>query len=93
VRAVEALLVLALLTVWVAGFVLILRRLGTRRPRWRVGVHTREDGTMVVQLERPGEPPRTLRELPPGMDPTEFAAELRIAVEDAEAHAAELNRR
>jgi hypothetical protein len=92
-RALDALLVLVLLTAWVAGFAIVLRRLGRRRPRWRVGVHTREDGTMVVQLERPGEPPRTLRELPPGMDAIEFESDLRVAVEDGEAQAAALNRR
>jgi hypothetical protein len=93
-RALDALLVLVLLTAWVAGFVVLVRRLGSRRaPRWRVGVHTRDDGTMVVQLERPGEAPRTLRELPPGMDAVEFESDLRLAVEDGEAQAAALNRR
>ena len=92
-RAVEALLVLLLLTAWVGGFLLILRRVRVRKPRWRVGVHTREDGTMVVQLERTGEVPVTFRELPPAMDSIDFAANLRVAVEDAEAQAAELNRR
>ena len=88
-RALDALLVLVLLTAWVAGFVLILRRVASRRARWRVGVHTRNDGTMVVQLERPGEASRTLRELPPGLDATEFEGDLRLAVEQAAA----LNRR
>jgi hypothetical protein len=92
-RGLEALLVLLLLTAWVAGFVIILRQIRLRRPRWRVGVHTRADGTMLVQLERSGEPSVTLRELPPGMDSAEFAADLRLAVEEAEAQAAELNRR
>ena len=92
-RALDALLVLVLLTAWVGGFLLIVRRLGRRAPRWRVGVHTRDDGTMVVQLERPGEAPRTLRELPPGMDAVDFESDLRLAVEDAEAQAAALNRR
>lgn len=92
-RAVEALLLLVLLTAWIAGFVLILRNLRRRRPRWRVGVHSRKDGTMLVQLERPGERPVTFRELPPAMDSIDFAATLRVAVEEAEAQAAELNRR
>jgi hypothetical protein len=35
----------------------------------------------------------TLRELPPAMDSIDFAANLRVAMEDAEAQAAELNRR
>jgi hypothetical protein len=92
-RAIEALLVLALLTAWVAGIVLILRSMRRRRPRWRVGVHSRRDGTMLVQLERAGERPVTFRELPPAMDSVDFAASLRVAVEEAEEQAAELNRR
>jgi hypothetical protein len=92
-RALEALLVLVLLTAWIVGFVLILRNLRRRRPRWRVGVHSRKDGTMLVQLERAGERPVTFRELPPAMDSIDFAATLRVAVEEAEAQAAELNRR
>jgi hypothetical protein len=93
VRGLEALLVLVLLTAWVAGFVLIMRRIRVRRPRWTVGVHSRRDGTTLVQLERPGERPVTLHELPPAMDSIDFGANLRVAMEDAEAQAAELNRR
>ena len=92
-RAIEALLVLALLTAWIGGFALIIRNLRRRRPRWKVGVHSRKDGTMLVQLERPGERPVTYRELPPAMDSIDYAANLRVAMEDAEAQAAELNRR
>ena len=92
-RRVGALLVLFLLTRWVDRIVLILRRVSMRRPRWKVGVHSRRDGTTLVQLERRGERPVTLRELPPAMDQVDFAASLRVAMEDAEAQAAELNRR
>jgi hypothetical protein len=92
-RAIEALLVLALLTAWIGGFFLILRNVRRRRPRWKVGVHSRKDGTMLVQLERPGERPVTFRELPPAMDSIDFAASLRLAVEEAESQADELNRR
>jgi hypothetical protein len=92
-RAIEALLVLVVLTAWIGGFALILRNLRRRKPRWRVGVHSRKDGTMLVQLERPGERAVTFRELPPAMDQIDFAANLRLAVEEAEAQAAELNRR
>jgi hypothetical protein len=90
-RAIEALLVLVLLTAWVAGLVLVVRNVRRRRPRWRVGVHSRKDGTMLVQLERPGEQAVTARELPPAMDSVDFAASLRVAVEEAEQQAAELN--
>jgi hypothetical protein len=48
---------------------------------------------MLVQLERPGERPVTFRELPAAMDSIDFAANLRLAVEEAEAQADELNRR
>jgi hypothetical protein len=48
---------------------------------------------MLVQLERPGERPVTFRGLPPAMDRIDFAANLRPAVEAAEAQADELNRR
>ena len=93
-RGLEALLVLVLLTAWVAGFVLITRSVRRRRrPNWRVGVHSREDGATLVQLERAGEPPVTLRELPRATEADDFASTLRVAVEDAEAQAAELNRR
>ena len=92
-RGLEALLVLVLLTAWVAGFVLIVRRLRVGRARWRVGVHSRRDGTTLVQLERPGERPLTLHELPPAIDSIDYGANLRVAVEDAEAQAAALNRR
>ena len=94
-RALEALLVLILISAWVAGCVAIVRNLRDRdrRARWQVGVHTRDDGTMIVALERPGEGSRVLRELPPGMDSTEFTSELRLAVEEAEEQAQELNRR
>ena len=92
-RAIEALLVLVVLTAWIGGFALILRNLRRRKPRWRVGVHSRKDGTMLVQLERPGERAVTFRELPPAMDQIDFAANLRVAVEEAETQAAELNRR
>jgi hypothetical protein len=92
-RAIEALLVLVLLTAWVAGIFLVLRNIRRRKPRWQVGVHSRKDGTMLVQLERPGERAVTFRELPPAMDQIDFAANLRVAVEEAEAQAAELNRR
>ena len=34
-RAIEALLVLVLLTAWVVGFVLILRNIRRRKPRWQ----------------------------------------------------------
>jgi hypothetical protein len=77
----------------VGGFALLLRSLRRRTPRWRVGVHSREDGTMLVQLERAGERPVTMRQLPPALDSVDFAADLRVAIEEAEEQAAELNRR
>src|SRR4051795_11173490 len=107
-RALDALLVLVLLTAWVVGFFLILRNLRRRRPRWRVGGHrrqgramlvplaragaraapVREDGALLAQLERAGERALPFRELPPAMDSVDFASDLRLAVEQAEAQAA-----
>ncbi|MBI5106146.1 MAG: hypothetical protein HZB46_14395, partial [Solirubrobacterales bacterium] len=52
--------------------------------RWRVDTRTRPDGTLVVAVRRGATDERIVRELPPGMDPAELAAELRLAREDAE---------
>src|SRR3954453_13497628 len=92
-RAIEALLVLVLLTAWVGGFVLILRSIRRRTPRWRVGVHSRKDGKMLVQLERAGERSVQFLDTPPAMDQIDLRANLRVAVEEAEAQGNELNRR
>ena len=92
-RGLEALLVGGRLTAWVAGFVRGRRRRRAGRTGGLGGVPSRRDATTLVQLERPGERPVTLHELPPAMDSIDFGAHLRVAREDAEAQAAELNRR
>jgi hypothetical protein len=82
----------------IAAFVVVFARaaMGERRlasRRWRVDTRTRADGTLVVVLRRDPDGERVVRELPPGMDPTELAAELQLAREDAELALRELNRR
>ena len=83
----------------VAGllYVLLAAWLGNRaqRPqRWRVETVTRPGGAIAVLLVREGsEHARSVRELPAGIDSIELASELRLAREDAELQAAELNRR
>ncbi len=60
---------------------------------WRVETVTRPGGALAVLLVRAGsEHVRTVCELPAGMDSIELASELRLAREDAELQAAELNR-
>lgn len=79
-------LVYVVLTAWVAARA---RRGGP----WRVDTITRPDGSLAVVLARDGAAhARTIRELPAGMDPVELAGELRLAREDAQLHADELNR-
>lgn len=79
-------LVYVLLTAWLAARA---RRGGP----WRVDTLTRPDGSLTVVLARDGAPhTRTVHELPAGMDPVELAGELRLAREDAQLQADELNR-
>jgi hypothetical protein len=70
-----------------------LRRRGENREPWKVDTFNRPDGTTVVGLRRTGSAERVVKELPPGMDAVDFESELRLALEDAEIHAATLNRR
>ena len=64
-----------------------------RRPgTWREQTITRDDGTLVVLVQRAGEHPRTVRELPADLDPTDLAVELRLARDEARLLADELNR-
>ena len=83
--AVSALLYV-LLTAWLAARA---RRGGP----WRVDTIARPDGSLEVVLARDGQHPVTVRQLPAGeMEATELAAELRLAREDAQLQADELNR-
>ena len=85
---IEILVVLALLAL--ALYVL----LGRRPPAadWQVVTRTREDGTLVVAVasRRGGE--RVVRELPPALEGAELTSELRLAKEEAQLQADELNR-
>lgn len=77
-------------------YLLIGAWLGSRARRegpWRVETVTRPGGALAVLLVRAGsEHTRSVCELPAGMDSIELASELRLAREDAELQAAELNR-
>lgn len=81
-----AVLLYVVLTAWLGARA---QRLG----RWRVETVTRPGGGLAVLLVRAGsEHARTVRELPPDMVSVELMSELRLAREDAELQAAELNR-
>ncbi len=85
---VELLVVLALLAL--AVWVLLGRR--PPAPEWRVLTRTKEDGTLVVAVGSRTGGERVVRELPPGLEGAELASELRLAKEEAQLQADELNR-
>ena len=91
-RAGELLVLIVAVAViaWLVGTALQRRRTAVRR--WRVDTRTRPDGTIVVALRRDPGDERVVRELPPGLDATDLAAELQLAREDAELALRELNR-
>ena len=65
-----------------------------RRPSpWRVQTVTREDGTIAVLVLRGRDDhARTVRELPADLDSMDLAVELRLARDEAQLIADELNR-
>jgi hypothetical protein len=84
--AAVATIVYVLLTAWLAARA---RRGGP----WRAETVARADGSLAVVLVRDDDPHvRTVRELPRDLESIELAAELRLAREDAELQADELNR-
>lgn len=84
--------VLAVATLLYAALTAWLGESARRHGRWRVETVTRPGGALAVLLVRTGsEHARTVRELPPDMDSIELASELRLAREEAELQAAELN--
>ena len=78
------------------AYVLLTAWLATRARRggpWRVDTVVDPEGSLRVVIVRDGESHgRTVRALPGDMDSVELAAELRLAREDAELQADELNR-
>jgi Kef-type K+ transport system membrane component KefB len=92
------LVILLLCVVAVASilYVLLSAWLAERARRhgpWRVETVTRPGGELAVIVLREGsEHVRTVRELPAGIDSVELASELRLAREDAQLQADELNR-
>lgn len=90
-RLLLVLLVLALaaLAVWYVLASRSARRL--EAGGWRVITRTREDGTYIVAVRGEGGE-RVVRELPPALEGAELTAELRLAREEAQLQADELNR-
>ena len=85
--------VLAVTTLLYVALTAWLGARAKRQGRWRVETVTRPGGALAVLLVRSGsEHARTVRELAPDMDSIELASELRLAREEAELQAAELNR-
>lgn len=91
----KLLLLLVVLALVVFAVWLVLtsraRRTEVTPPGWEVATRTREDGTYVVAV-RGAEGERVVRELPPALEGPELTAELRLAREEAQAQADELNR-
>jgi hypothetical protein len=94
VRALGELLIVAAAIALVVVLVRAARAGVAGDPRhWRLDTRTRTDGTLVVALRREGTgDERVVRELPPGMDPVDLAAELQLAREEGELALRELNR-
>ena len=89
--AVELLVVaLIALAVWLL-LTSVSRGREVAQPAWEVITRTRDDGTYVVAVHgEAGE--RIVRELPPALEGPELTAELRLAREEAQMQADELNR-
>lgn len=98
-KGLEAALLLAIL----AGGVWALTRLVLQavRPRqasipWKCETHTQPDGSVVVEVRRPGEAPRKIGSIPAASaaDPlVDQLGVLRLMKEDGELLAEELNRK
>lgn len=92
-RALAELVVLGAAVAIVVAIVAVARQdRATRARRWSAETWTRADGTLVVGVRRTGGDERVVRELPPGGDDADTAAELRLARQDAQLLADELNR-
>jgi hypothetical protein len=88
-KVVVALIVLALIAL--AIYLVLTAMTRAREVPWKVITHTREDGTYVVAVRSEGGE-RVVRELPPALEGYDLASELRLAREEAQAQADELNR-
>lgn len=69
-----------------------LARRARRGGPWRADTVARPDGTLAVVVVRNGQHARSVRELPAELDPVELQSELRLAGDEAQAIADELNR-
>lgn len=59
---------------------------------WKVITRTEHDGTLVVALRGPEGGERVVKELPPALSGPDLTSELRLAREEAQFQADELNR-
>ena len=89
-RFLELLIVVALLALAVYLVLPLLSR-DRRRRTWQVVTRARDDGAYVVAVRGPGGE-RVVRELPAALEGPDLTAELRLAREEAQAQADELNR-
>ena len=75
-----------------AAIYVLLGRRDTSPPAWRVITRTEHDGTLLVALKGPdGDGERIVKELPPALSGAELTSELRLAREEAQLQADELN--
>ncbi len=90
-RILLVILVVALIvaSVWL---ILAARRAATA-DRWRVEIDTAGDGALEVAVVSGRGARRLVRSLPPAAEGVDLTSDLRIAREDAQALAAELNGR
>ena len=92
----KVLLLLAIVALLAIAVYLVLSSVARRRAqhsRWRVEPATRADGTLEVSVRGEGMQRRVIRELPPSLEGADLTSELRLAKEEAQLQADELNRR
>ena len=88
----KLLLLVAAVLVLASILFLVVQALAGRFGRWKAVNYTRGDGTLVVAVRR-GRDERVVRELPPGLEDTDFQVDAGMALEEARSQAALLNRR
>ena len=91
-KLVEALLILLIFLAFCWAIYTVVKKAISRppKPAWRVEEHTQPDGSIVVELRKPGEAPRLIES---NEDVNDALADLRIRREQAELLRSELERR
>ncbi len=90
-RILLILLIVALIAASI--YLIVSARRAERRERWRVVTEPAADGTLEVAVTRGGQGRRVVRRLPADAEGVDLTSDLRLAREEAEALADELNRR